>query len=524
MNVDRNEFFIEATLRVTSGLEIEKALYRCFEYIRQFIPADRAFLTHYDPGTRIINVIAMASNQGGQAIDMKFPLSRESGILAEPEKMPITILENSADTHPLTHRVAQKIPGKNGSLLLMGLMAREKRLGGISLWADENDRFTQDHMDLLMVLQKPLTIVLSNCLRYRELVELKEALADDNRYLRRELNRTRSRKIIGADFGLKDVIEQVRQVASLKSPVIILGETGAGKEMIASAVHDHSPRRDGPFIKVDCGAIPPTLVDSELFGHEKGAFTGALNKKRGRFERADHGTIFLDEIGELPLDAQVRLLRVLQEKEINRVGGSQPLKLDIRIIAATHRNLAEMIQQGRFREDLYFRLMVFPIVIPPLRQRKNDIPELVHFFVRKKSREMGIADPPELAPGAIERLMAYNWPGNVRDLENAVERALIMSNGEFLTFTEFADVMKTASVHEPARHPAPENSGTLKLNVVISRHIRRVLELTEGKISGRHSAAELLDLHPATLRHRMRKLAIPFGRKANYSRGKSRLP
>ncbi len=521
MNVDHNEFFIEATLRVTSGLEIEKALYRCFEYIREFIPADRAILTHYDPGTRVINVIAMASNQGGQPVDMKFPLSRESGILAEPEKMPLTILENSADTHPLTHRVARKVPGKNGSLLLVGLMAQEKRLGGISLWADENDRFTQDHMDLLLVLQKPLTIVLSNCLRYRELVELKEALADDNRYLRRELNRTRSEKIIGADCGLKDVIEQVRQVASLKSPVIILGETGVGKEMIANAVHDLSPRRNDPFIKVDCGAIPPTLIDSELFGHEKGAFTGALDKKRGRFERADHGTIFLDEIGELPLNAQVRLLRVLQEKEINRVGGSETIKLDIRIIAATHRNLTEMIQQGRFREDLYFRLMVFPIVIPPLRQRKNDIPELVYFFVRKKSREMGIADPPALAPGAIERLMAYSWPGNVRDLENAVERALIMSNGDVLTFTEFTNVLKTTTDHDPALYRGPENYETHKLNVVISQHIRRVLKLTDGKIAGRRGAAELLDLHPATLRHRMRKLDIPFGRKANYSKAKA---
>ena len=213
-------------------------------------------------------------------------------------------------------------------------------------------------------------------------------LADDNRYLYDELRSVSGDEIIGSDFGLKTVMEMVRQVAPLDSPVLLLGETGTGKEVIANAIHYSSPRKDGPFIKVNCGAIPETLLDSELFGHEKGAFTGAISQKRGRFERADKGTIFLDEIGELPLQAQVRLLSVLQTREIERVGGTSPIPVDIRIISATHRDLEEMIASRRFREDLWFRLNVFPITIPPLRQRREDIPALLHHLMERKSREL----------------------------------------------------------------------------------------------------------------------------------------
>jgi len=209
----------------------------------------------------------------------------------------------------------------------------------------------------------------------------------------------------------------------------LLGETGTGKEVFANAIHYSSPRKNGPFIKVNCGAIPETLLDSELFGHEKGAFTGAVSQKRGRFERANKGTIFLDEIGELPAPAQVRLLRVLQTKEIERVGGATSIPVDVRIISATNRNLQEMIASGRFREDLWFRLNVFPIMIPPLRQRREDIPALVHHLIERKSKELKLTGRPVLAPGAIDRLMAHEWPGNVRELENMIERSLIQHRG-----------------------------------------------------------------------------------------------
>ena len=287
----------------------------------------------------------------------------------------------------------------------------------------------QRQIDLLGLLNDPFAIALSNCSRYRKLMALQAVIMEDRQYLQEELRMSACEDIIGADFGLKGVMQMVYQVAPLDSPVLLLGETGTGKELIAANIHNLSPRCDGPLIRVNCGAIPDPLIDSELFGYEKGAFTGAIKRKRGYFERAHGGTIFLDEIGELPLNAQVRLLRVLQEKKIDRVGGTDTVDVDIRIIAATHRNLESMVSKELFREDLYFRLKVFPITIPPLRDRTIDIPALVQHFFQKKTREMKLRTVPVLARGEIRRLMAYEWPGNVRELENAVERALILNRG-----------------------------------------------------------------------------------------------
>jgi len=304
-------------------------------------------------------------------------------------------------------------------------------------------------------------------------------------------------------------MEMVRQVAPLNSPVLLLGETGVGKDVIANAIHYSSPRKDSPFVKVNCGAIPETLLDSELFGHEKGAFTGALSLRRGRFERADRGTLFLDEIGELPAQAQVRMLRVLQYKEMERVGGTSPISLDIRLIAATNRNLEEMVKAKEFREDLWFRLNVFPIRIPPLRERKEDIPALVRYFLDRKSRELKLPASPLLGRGAIDHLMAYSWPGNVRELENLLERALILSRGEPLTFNDLGgEKLKGGSF---TAVPSPDES--LKLDEVMSRHIQRVLEMTKGKVHGKGGAAELLGINPSTLRNRMNQLRIPYGRR-----------
>lgn len=264
---------------------------------------------------------------------------------------------------------------------------------------------------------------------------LKDRLLDENRYLHQEMQRRIGEDIVGEKFGLKNVMKMVDQVAPTNSPVLLLGETGVGKDVIAKAIQNASSRADGPFITVNCGAIPDSLLDSELFGHEKGAFTGALTQKKGRFERADGGTIFLDEIGELPLQAQVRMLRVLQNKEIERVGGSKAIRIDIRIIAATNQNLEKMVNKGDFRKDLWFRLNVFPILIPPLKERKMDIPSLVQHFINRKSKKINRSGHLALAPGAMDLLMEYDWPGNVRELENIIERALILNQGEPLTFS-----------------------------------------------------------------------------------------
>jgi PAS domain S-box-containing protein len=342
-----------------------------------------------------------------------------------------------------------------------------------------------------------------------------EIKIEDSRFLQRELHRLSGDKIVGAEFGLKEVMDNAHIASTVSSPVILLGETGVGKDVIANYIHFASSRNQEAFVTVNCGAIPSELIDSELFGHEKGAFTGALAQKRGRFERADKGTIFLDEIGELPLPAQVRLLRVLQNKKIERVGGVKIIPLDIRIIAATNRNLEEMVQKKLFREDLWFRLNVFPIMIPPLRLRTEDIPALAQHFIERKTKELKLGHTPHLAASAMDTLLAYDWPGNVRELENVIERAMILHRGAPVRFDDLGfSPVETAN----AAGGAPDDE-MLGLDELVKRHIERALELTEGKIHGPGGAGEVLEVNPDTLRYRMRKLNIPFQKRKKAPKG-----
>ncbi|MFO7569950.1 MAG: sigma-54 dependent transcriptional regulator, partial [Smithellaceae bacterium] len=290
--------------------------------------------------------------------------------------------------------------------------------------------------------------------------------------------------------------------------------TGVGKEIVANRIHAMSPRKDGPFVKINSGAIPEGLIDSELFGHEKGAFTGAIARKVGRFERAQQGTIFLDEVGDLPASVQTRLLRVLQEKEIERVGGVEPIKVDVRVIAATHRNLEDMVREGTFREDLWFRLNVFPLHIPPLRERKSDIPMLIHHFIMKKSRELNLRVNPILAAGAMQRLISYDWPGNVRELQNIVERELIRMR--ITDPTKPLRFDQVTSFPDTQERQIQQDTGDeyLSLDLAMKHHIQAALDLAGGRIQGKHGAAELLKINANTLRHRMRVLGIPYGRQS----------
>jgi transcriptional regulator with GAF, ATPase, and Fis domain len=267
------------------------------------------------------------------------------------------------------------------SMMILKLELEGVRVGFLVLSVNGKDRYTDEHANYLLLLNEPFAIAMKNALQHQELLRIRDSLDDDNRYLRQQIRELAPSQIIGANRGLKNVMQMVRQVADIDSPVLLLGETGVGKGVIANAIHYSSPRKQMPFVSVNCGAIPDSLFESELFGHEKGAFTGANAQKKGRFERANTGTIFLDEIGELPVQAQVRLLHVFQEKYIERVGGTEAIPIDVRIISATNRNLQDMIKAGKFREDLWYRLNVFPIIIPPLRHRKEDIPEFVHSFI-----------------------------------------------------------------------------------------------------------------------------------------------
>ena len=290
--------------------------------------------------------------------------------------------------------------------------------------------------------------------------------------------------------------------------MLVLGETGTGKELVARAIHDRSPRRERPLVTVNCAALPRELVESELFGHEKGAFTGATQQRRGRFELADGGTLFLDEVGELPLEAQAKLLRVLQEQEFERVGGTRTLRADVRLIAATNRDLGSRAAAGEFRPDLFYRLNVFPVTVPALRERREDIPLLVGHFLAKAARKLGKSFE-GVAPAFLERATSYDWPGNVRELENVVERAAILARGPVLEATEHfgaagAPAPRRRGPDAPA--PAPVAAGTLE--DVERVHIQRVLEQTRWVIEGEHGAALALGLNPSTLRGRMRKLGI----------------
>ena len=524
MKVNENQFFREITLRICGSLDIEKALWNCYLYITNVLPADELILTVYDPGAGTLDVVATANKNGGMARSDKVPMPPDlQKQLGEPSKFPRVRTSDDVYKDTIVGLVAERYLWPDSSIIVGRLIVEGRFVGSFIVRADGKNKYGEEHEKLWSLINEPAAVALANSLRYQELMKLKELLADDSHYFQNELRRGFSEEIVGAEFGLKAVMEQVFKVAPLSSPVLLEGETGTGKELIANAIHNFSPRNNEPLIKVNCGAIPDSLIDSELFGHEKGAFTGATSQQRGRFERAHRGTIFLDEVCELPHHAQVRLLRVLQEKEIERVGGAQPVKVDLRIISATNKDLRQLVEEKKFRDDLYYRLCVVPIRIPPLRERKVDIPALVDYFMRRKAKEIGLHFMPRLVSGTIERLVEYDWPGNVRELSNAVERAIVIHRGEPLGFEDIVGI-------KPAKDGAGSYCGPdandLSMRNIEVQHIMRAMEMAGGNVEGPQGAAAILRLNPGTLRSRMRKLGIPFGRKAKalYSGAKEPSP
>ena len=512
MKVGGNDLFRQATLRLCSSLDIEKAMYNCLSYLKNYVPACKMCLILLDWKLGLIHNLATVDLEG---IRKPFPtksLSEEaiSKFNIDADVWQEVKILDQLDLHPAAWVLSHYVNLSKTSVMYMNLVIEGKYLGIVVFLAEGKGMFNKSHARLVSQLREPFNIAVSNALRYREVIKLKDIVDAENQDLARKLRHISEDEIVGADCDLKEVMEMVRQVASLKNPVLLLGETGVGKEVIADAIHYSSPRKERPFIKVNCGAISESLMDSELFGHEKGAFTGAISQKKGRFERADKGSIFLDEVAELPPSIQVRLLRVLQNKEIERVGGTVTITVDIRVIAATHRNLEELVRDGKFREDLWYRLNVFPVMIPPLRHRQGDIFALIHHFIEKKSKELKIHTPPSLSSEGLERLKDYHWPGNVRELENLVERELIKSrspNGNrVLTFEHFQWPKNSQGAW---RLPNGNNS-LLTLDEAMSKHIHVALGLTKGKIYGADGAAKLLGINPNTLRSRMRKLGVSF--------------
>jgi hydrogenase-4 transcriptional activator len=318
-------------------------------------------------------------------------------------------------------------------------------------------------------------------------------------------------RLIGGNTGLAAVMSRAQLVSRSSAPVLLFGETGTGKEIIARAIHEHSPFRSGPFRRVNCGAIPSELIDSELFGHEAGAFTGAITRRKGWFEQADGGTLFLDEVGELALAAQVRLLRVVQDSEVVRVGGERPIRVNVRIVAATHRDLLTMVEAQTFREDLYYRLSVFPIVIPPLRDRPNDIRAFADYFAERAANRFGLRHVP-VTDADVRLLTAYRWPGNVREMAAVMDRAVLVGQGRTLNIAAALGQSHAPSAvpaaHQPVDPAGP--SAVEPLDVIVKRHIETALRAAHGRVEGPHGAARALRINPHTLRARMRKLGVDW--------------
>ncbi len=405
--------------------------------------------------------------------------------------------------------------GISGDTLVGPLDAPLGSCGILIVVAPSHQSFDSCHAALITTVLEPLAVALENDRRLREMAVMQTAAEADKDLLLTKLGRKDSGdKIIGADSGLRGVMERVSLVAKSDVPVLILGETGTGKEVIAKLIHTQASNHGGPFLRINCGAIPPELIDSQLFGHEKGAFTGAVDTHQGWFERADGGTLLLDEIGELPLAAQVRLLRILQDRWLERVGGRQPIHVNVRIVAATHRDLATMVREGKFREDLWYRLAVFPILLPPLRERQEDIAALARHFAERAAARFVL---PLALPSAedLQLLLTYPWPGNIRELSTVIDRAAILGNGRRLEIAhalggaapQSAGLKKSAL---PGQVTDLVPSRILSLDAAMKQHIEMALSSTCGRIEGRRGAAFLLKINPHTLRARMRKLGIDW--------------
>ncbi len=436
-------------------------------------------------------------------------------------------LDDASATHDQIASAAARellraVGGDSTAWWLIPLVADSRALGALLVGIDDpaGDR-REPESRTLTAIAEPIAAVLAADRARRDLTQRREAAeADKAAALARLHMRDIGVAVVGADAGLRDVMHQVVQVAPTGAPVLIFGETGSGKEVVARAIHARSPRATGPILRVNCGAIAPELIDSELFGHERGAFTGASAQRRGWFERADGGTLFLDEIGELPLPAQVRLLRVVQDGVFERVGGGRPLEVDVRIVAATHRDLAGMVADGSFREDLWYRINVFTIRLPPLRERQGDIAALAEHFTERAAQRFGLVGL-RVSSSDVALLQSYPWPGNVRELAAVIERAAILGEGGRLAVDRALGVTsgdhgapraRTRSGATPDRSLASEDVDPdgrfLTLDQAMARHIERALARCDGRIDGPRGAARLLAIHPNTLRSRMAKLGV----------------
>ncbi len=513
----RKRTLLEINNAIINNLTQEALFASAYEAIRRVVPFDRAAFLLYRPETKTLKLLSMESDTESEffRLGKEYDLQEtriSAWVLDRQQAVVRGDLEKEQQSAGDRRLVAEGIQ----SYCVVPLVAMGNSIGTFTVWSESKYRYSEADAELLQEVANQVALAIANMKSYEEIAALKARLEKENVYLQEEIRAVHNfEEIVGSNPKLLELLRRVDQVAPTGSSVLIYGETGTGKELIARAIHDRSARKNRPLVKVNCSAISAGLVESELFGHVKGAFTGAFERRIGRFELADGGTIFLDEVGELPLETQVKLLRVLQEREFEPVGSNRSVRVDVRIIAATNRNLQASISTGNFRSDLYYRLNVFPLEVPPLRERRSDIPQLAMFFLSRYSRNLG-KRLEGISEAATERLKSYSWPGNVRELQNVIERALILSRGPIL---ELDAELVSVSTPEVLPDAPPEAAAETRprgqsfpalatLQEVERAHILAVLQQTRGVIEGENGAAKTLGMHPNTLRHRMEKLGI----------------
>ena len=518
---NRLQLLLKLTNSITSNLTLKEVLHTVASNVREVMHCDAAniALPAAEPGTFRLHALDFPGSKG---------FFKEEQIVTPTDDSPPK--RALATLKPVSGRVTSTRAAAEGlkTACFIPLVNRGRALGYMSLARVSEDMFTQDEVDFLSQAAGQIAIAVDNALAYEEIVQLKEKLAQEKLYLEEEIRSEMDfEQIVGSSAAIKQVLQLVETVAPSDSTVLLLGETGTGKELIARAIHDRSRRNERTFVKLNCAAIPTGLLESELFGHEKGAFTGAINQKVGRMELADKGTLFLDEVGDIPIEMQPKLLRALQEREFERLGSTHTRKVNVRLIAATNRDLEKMIADREFRSDLFYRLNVFPIRIPPLRERREDIPLLVGYFVQKFAKQM--QKRIDSVPVAVMKgLTAWDWPGNIRELENFIERAVILTRGKSLE-APLSELRKASAETQPtaaAEQPATRDDIARIVKETISalngrkdvaddeftqeqrEEIVRALTESKGKVGGADGAAARMGINRTTLIARIKKLGI----------------
>jgi formate hydrogenlyase transcriptional activator len=499
---DRLRLLLDVNNNVISHLELGDLFQALSSALRECFHHEYTGLWLFEEGTTKL-----------RSVGMDFPSHR--GFIQKTQSLDLTSAEveevrsrsprlmSRDDFAQLPPKIASLAEGENiHSAVSIPLVSGSKPLGILTLGSTRESAFRQEELGLLLQVGNQVALAIENSLAYEKVTEARDQLNTEKTYLEDEIRYDRNLEdIVGKSRALRETLSKAEVVATTDATVLLTGETGTGKELIARLIHDRSSRRDRTFVKLNCAAVPSGLMESELFGHERGAFTGAVASKSGRFELANHGSLFLDEVGDISLDLQPKLLRVLQEKEFERLGSTRTLKVDVRLIAATNRDLAQMVAKGEFREDLYYRLAVFPIQLPPLRERREDIPVLVEYFAARYARRMKKSIR-EIPTRAMRVMTEWTWPGNIRELQNFIERAVILTRGDCLEVP-----LEELSLTR-AERISTEAAKNLNLREVERDTILEALRKTNGRISGPSGAAELLGLKRTTLQYRMRLLNI----------------